>query len=41
MGEIRYPLSINQATTREQWDLLEAIEGYARQDVRGIAIWRD
>lgn len=41
MGEIRYPLSINQATTREQWSLLEAIEGYARQDVRGIAIWRD
>lgn len=34
-------LSINQATTREQWSLREAVEGYARHGVRGIAIWRD
>jgi len=34
-------LSINQATTRPQWTLRQAIEGYARQEVRGIAIWRD
>jgi sugar phosphate isomerase/epimerase len=34
-------LSINQATTRAQWSLEQAIVGYARQDVRGIAIWRD
>lgn len=34
-------LSINQATTREQWNLREAVEGYARHGVRGIAIWRD
>ena len=31
-------LSINQATTRAQWSLEQAIAGYARQDVRGIAI---
>ncbi len=34
-------LSINQATTREQWSLGEAVEGYARHGVRGISIWRD
>lgn len=34
-------LSINQMTTRDQWTLREAIEGYSRQDVRGICIWRD
>jgi sugar phosphate isomerase/epimerase len=34
-------LSINQATTRAQWNLEQAISGYARQGVRGIAIWRD
>ena len=34
-------LSINQATTREQWSLAEAISGYAAQDVRAIGIWRD
>ncbi|MBL6929600.1 MAG: sugar phosphate isomerase/epimerase [Rhodospirillales bacterium] len=41
MSKIRYPLSINQATTRKQWTLRQAIEGYARHDVRGIAVWRD
>ena len=41
MGQIRYPLSINQATTKKQWTLREAVEGYAKQDVRGIAVWRD
>lgn len=34
-------LAINQATVRPQWSLAEAIEGFARQDVRGIAVWRD
>jgi sugar phosphate isomerase/epimerase len=34
-------LSINQVTTREQWSLREAVEGYARQGVHGIAVWRD
>ena len=34
-------LSINQATTREQWSLAEAIAGYAAQGVRAIGIWRD
>lgn len=34
-------LSINQVTTRDQWDLRQAVEGYARHGVRGIAVWRD
>jgi sugar phosphate isomerase/epimerase len=34
-------LSINQVTTREQWSLAQAIEGYARGGVHGIAVWRD
>jgi sugar phosphate isomerase/epimerase len=34
-------LSINQATTRAQWNLEQAIAGYAKQGVRGIAVWRD
>jgi sugar phosphate isomerase/epimerase len=34
-------LSINQITTRDQWSLAEAIEGYARGGVHGIAVWRD
>ena len=34
-------LSINQVTTREQWSLREAVEGYARHGVHGIAVWRD
>jgi sugar phosphate isomerase/epimerase len=34
-------LSINQATTRPQWSLEQAIAGYAKQGVRGIAVWRD
>ena len=34
-------LAINQATTRDQWTLHEAIEGYARHGVRGICVWRD
>ena len=41
MAENRYPLSINQATTRQQWTLREAIESYARHGVKGIAVWRD
>lgn len=34
-------LSINQVTTREQWSLREAIEGYARHGIHAIAVWRD
>ncbi|MDP6952143.1 MAG: sugar phosphate isomerase/epimerase family protein [Alphaproteobacteria bacterium] len=34
-------LSINQATTREQWSLPEAVAGYARHGVHGIAVWHD
>jgi sugar phosphate isomerase/epimerase len=34
-------LSINQATTRPQWTLEQAIAGYARHGVPGIAVWRD
>jgi sugar phosphate isomerase/epimerase len=41
MVAIRYPLSINQATTQKQWTLRQAVEGYARRDVPGIAVWRD
>src|SRR5258706_13646871 len=33
-------LAINQWTTRP-WSLEQAIEGYARHGVRGIAVWRD
>src|SRR5882672_11358013 len=33
-------LAINQWTTKG-WSLAEAIEGYARHGVRGIAVWRD
>ena len=34
-------LAINQITTGERWTLREAVEGYARHGVRGIALWRD
>jgi sugar phosphate isomerase/epimerase len=34
-------LSLNTATTREQWGLAQAIEGCARHGIRGIAPWRD
>ncbi len=34
-------LAINQITTRDQWDLRQAVEGYARHGVRGISVWRD
>jgi sugar phosphate isomerase/epimerase len=34
-------MSINQATTREQHSLAEAIDCYARHHVAGISIWRD
>lgn len=34
-------LAINAATTREQWGLLDAIDGYARAGIRAIAPWRD
>ncbi len=41
MGAIRYPLSFNQYTTKLQWNLREAVEGCARQGVRGFSVWRD
>ena len=34
-------LAINQVTTREQWSLAQAIQGYARHGIHGIAVWRD
>jgi sugar phosphate isomerase/epimerase len=34
-------LAINQTTNRLKWGLREAIEGYARADIRGIGVWRD
>ena len=34
-------LSINQITTGPQWSLREAVEGYAHQNIHGIAVWRD
>ncbi len=34
-------LAINQVTTRRQWTLAQAIEGYARHGVRAIGIFRD
>jgi sugar phosphate isomerase/epimerase len=34
-------LAINQATTRPQWTLAQAIEGYARAGIAGIGIWPD
>ncbi len=37
----RNRLSINQATTRQQHTLAEAIAAYSTQDVPGIGIWRD
>jgi sugar phosphate isomerase/epimerase len=34
-------LAINQVTTKTQWNLREAIEGYAAAGVHGIAVWPD
>jgi len=34
-------LSLNTATVRETWNLRQAIEGCIRQNIRGIAPWRD
>lgn len=34
-------LSINQVTLRAQWSLRQTIEGCARHDIHGIAVWRD
>jgi sugar phosphate isomerase/epimerase len=36
----RRRIAINQITTDTKWSLRLAIEGYARNDVHGIAIWR-
>ena len=34
-------LSINQVTTRDQWPFKEAVEGWSRQGIPGIAVWRN
>ncbi len=34
-------LAINQITTRDQWTLEQAINGYAHQQVYGISVWFD
>jgi sugar phosphate isomerase/epimerase len=34
-------LSLNWATVREQWDLMQAVEGCARHGIPGIAPWRE
>jgi sugar phosphate isomerase/epimerase len=34
-------LSINQVTVLPQWSLAECIQGLARNDVKGISVWRD
>ena len=34
-------LSLNTATVRKQWTLLQVIAGCSRHDIRGIAPWRD
>lgn len=34
-------MAINQATTREQHSLRQAVECYAKHEVRGISVWRD
>lgn len=40
MADVRR-MAINQATTREQHTLRQAVECYAAHDVRGISVWRD
>ena len=34
-------LSINLATVRKRWNLIEAVEGCARAGIRAVAPWRD
>jgi sugar phosphate isomerase/epimerase len=34
-------VAINQATTRGQWNLTQAVYGYARHGVRAIGVWRE
>lgn len=34
-------LAINTATTRKQWTLAQAIDGYARAGIKAIAPWRE
>jgi sugar phosphate isomerase/epimerase len=34
-------LSINQVTVLPQWSLAECVKGLARQEVRGISVWRE
>lgn len=41
MGDDLRKLSINQVTTREQWSLEQAIEGYSQHGIYGIGVWRD
>lgn len=39
MSTLMQQLSINQVTTREQWSLAEAVDGYARHGVDALAVW--
>ena len=32
-------LSINQLTTRDQWSLPEAVDGYSRAGIGAMAVW--
>ena len=34
-------LSINMATVREQWNLAQCLEGFARHGIGGLAVWRE
>jgi sugar phosphate isomerase/epimerase len=40
-GDPRARLSLNQATTRKQWTLREAIEGCSRHGLRALSVWPD
>jgi sugar phosphate isomerase/epimerase len=41
MSEQNLRLSINQVTTRDQWDFAQAVNGYARHGVMGTTVWFD
>lgn len=41
MGIALDKVAINQATTREQWDFRQSVEGYRRHGVPWLALWRD
>jgi sugar phosphate isomerase/epimerase len=41
MAENLAKLSINMATVREQWNLKQCLEGFARHGIGGLAVWRE